>query len=1448
MNFFISLLLFFSPMLVATVVAQDIDGDGVPDAIDLDNDNDGIPDVDECSILPSGLPGYTITFDASNEGWVADNNNTSSFEGSLTHSASGTTTNGGCNFSSVPSPPSSSNYVIWTDVTAGNIYFENTVDINTNLSHVLGGQLEFTWINGVYSGGSISTSLMKVVLRNGTGAQVERDINVSAFVNTGNWHTISLDLNPASWTSGLSVVLSDLAYISIKTENVTNRQIGNAGTTCLDAEYIGLDELRFKEPTCDTDNDGIPDYLDLDSDNDGIPDIVEAGGVDVDGDGIVDNFVDTDNDGLSDIYDTNNGGTAIANNDIDNDGIPDYLDLDSDNDGIPDVVEAGGTDSDGDGIADNFVDSDGDGFNDVVDGDVGNDGIAENTGNAQQTTGADTNGDGVPDSYPEGDPDGDGILNQLDLDSDGDGIPDVVESSGTDSDGDGIADNFVDSDGDGFNDVVDGDVGNDGIAENTGNAQQTTGADTNGDGVPDSYPEGDLDGDGILNQLDLDSDGDGILDVTEAGGTDSDGDGQEDNFIDSDGDGLNDSVDGDVGNDGIAENTGNATTPTGVDANGDGAPDDYPNDDTDGDNHPDWLDIDVDNDGIVDNTEGQPTVGYVAPDGNDTDGDGIDDAYDSDDAIFGGAGSGIDPVDTDGDGTPDNVDTDSDNDGDPDSLEGHDANGDGVVDGNDAPNAGSGIGGLVDSDGDGLLDGFDNNIVNTDPTNSGQQGSSHPNNDNPNTRESDWREINTTYAIDNINTTPVGVTVNGQVLANDFDLEGDNQSITGMTIDTDGDGVPDALVPIGVSTIVAGVNQDGTPNTNAGSLILNPNGTYTFIPTAGFIGEVIYIYEVCDDGTPVACDTATVTIAVAAPPTTSNGAVNAIPDVNSTNGTNPVAGQVLANDTDPDGDPLTVVGTIGIDTNGDGLFDTNAPLGSPVPTGGIDANGNPVTDAGIITQNPDGTYTFTPSSGFTGEVVYEYTACDTATPPICEMTTVTIQVLPELVINTTNANDDNGLIDQGDVLAGNVLINDSDVEGDSQVGGVSLVTGPTNGALVLNPDGSYTYTPNDPNFVGNDEFLYSVCDNGVPQACDTATVYITILEVNKDYGDAPAVYPVAWHRAMLDVDGNNALDGTTDVWVGMQTNFENATLAMDNFDDGITVGNNSGEFPTGVLGGTTFDLNITVNSSQPDVVYYGLWIDWDNDGTYEQFYNGSRVTASPAVAVVTVSVPAGYNGTDTVNVRLRADDDAFAATDAGGARTNGEVEDYSIIVIDLPVEFLSFDAALKGTNLGQLAWSTATELNNDRFEVEHAAPTTGTPVFETIGTVTGSGTTILTQYYQYKVPNLVKGVHYFRIKQIDYDGSYSYSVVRALEVKGKVDKITLYPNPATNQVTIELQELPEEVIQVTVFDNVGQVILDKIVSKQQFISLDTNGLPAANYTVRVQREGVLLKTFKLIIQ
>ena len=153
-----------------------------------------------------------------------------------------------------------------------------------------------------------------------------------------------------------------------------------------------------------------------------------------------------------------------------------------------------------------------------------------------------------------------------------------------------------------------------------------------------------------------------------------------------------------------------------------------------------------------------------------------------------------------------------------------------------------------------------------------------------------------------------------------------------------------------------------------------------------------------------------------------------------------------------------------------------------------------VTDPanGTAVLNPDGTVTYTPDPEFTGEDTFTYEICDNGSPVLCDTATVTITVNPDdSDENDTYANDDAYNTTSDSPIEGNVLDNDTDPEGDDQVVNTTPVVSPENGTLVLNADGTFEYTPN-ADYVGTDSFVYSICDNGTPQACDEATVYLSV--------------------------------------------------------------------------------------------------------------------------------------------------------------------------------------------------------------------------------------------------------------------------------------------------------------------------------------------------------------------
>jgi hypothetical protein len=253
----------------------------------------------------------------------------------------------------------------------------------------------------------------------------------------------------------------------------------------------------------------------------------------------------------------------------------------------------------------------------------------------------------------------------------------------------------------------------------------------------------------------------------------------------------------------------------------------------------------------------------------------------------------------------------------------------------------------------------------------------------------------------------------------------------------------------------------GTPI--GGTSVVNPDGTVTFTPNSGFIGDASFKYAICDNGTPTLCDTATVFVVVYPDPTLVNVAPVAVDDANSTTGTTPVSGTVATNDSDPNaGQTLTYTG-----------------LGNGAK--------------GTATVNPDGTYIYTPNANTSGWDVFSYKVCDNGVPSLCDTAVVSIFVNPTGVLRPNTApvaTPDNPVTNTGTPVTINVKANDYDPNGDALTT-PTITTPPTCGNAVVNTNGTITFTPNT-GFTGVCTFIYQVCDNRIPAMCDTALVSVKV--------------------------------------------------------------------------------------------------------------------------------------------------------------------------------------------------------------------------------------------------------------------------------------------------------------------------------------------------------------------
>ncbi|MEW7290749.1 DUF7507 domain-containing protein [Aquimarina sp. 2304DJ70-9] len=538
----------------------DADGDGVPNHLDLDSDNDGIADVQEAGLIN----GTTLT-DADNDGIIDGASNATVGSNGLFDDAE------------TAPDSNTANYITSnTDLLDSNFDFVDLDSDQDGIPDNVEAQSTAGYItpNGVSDTNGFDTAYggLGIAPENTDGPAdtvpdyLDTDSDQDGVLDAVEGFDTDADGVPDIVPSGVDAEFDGLddafdgtfGYGDPNGNQVTTNPAGELPDTDGDATTAPLVDVDYRDTdddndgilttdenpdpdgdpltndAQDSDNDGTPDYLDaddydgdgtpdtvdLDDDNDGIPDLVELAGndpfLDEDGDGIL-NYLDTTDDGAGDSSTTNytdsNADGIPDVYDFDGDGVPNHLDKDSDNDGIVDIIEAGGTDADGDGEVDYPTPGD---ATSMIDAD--NDGLDDNLDNVGGTV---TTGTPLP--IPNSDTDV--SPNYLDIDADNDGIVDNIEGQSTTG---YVAPSGNDTDNDGVDDSYDPDCS---IA--------TCGL--NGTPITPENTDGLADG---ADYIDQDSDEDGESDTIEAYDTDDDGvaDTVPDN-ADADGDGLDDAFD-----------------------------------------------------------------------------------------------------------------------------------------------------------------------------------------------------------------------------------------------------------------------------------------------------------------------------------------------------------------------------------------------------------------------------------------------------------------------------------------------------------------------------------------------------------------------------------------------------------------------------------------------------------------------------------------------------------------------------------------------------------------------------------------------------------------------------------------------------------------------------------------------------------------------------------------
>ena len=173
----------------------------------------------------------------------------------------------------------------------------------------------------------------------------------------------------------------------------------------------------------------------------------------------------------------------------------------------------------------------------------------------------------------------------------------------------------------------------------------------------------------------------------------------------------------------------------------------------------------------------------------------------------------------------------------------------------------------------------------------------------------------------------------------------------------------------------------------------------------------------------------------------------------------------------------------------------------------------------------------------------------------------------------------------------------------------------------------------------------------------------------------------------------------------------------------------------------------------------------------------------------------------------------------------------------LPIELLSFEAAfIKETGFVELKWSTATEINNDFFTVESSQDGSS---WTEILRKEGAGTTHQLMNYMDYDKHPYDGINYYRLKQTDYNGDYTYSKTIAINILNSIeDKIITFPNPVKNILNIISPGISFE--EIFIIDNKGAIVAQQFnPDLSENIQVDFGGFAVGNYVIKLKTKNTI---------
>ncbi len=173
----------------------------------------------------------------------------------------------------------------------------------------------------------------------------------------------------------------------------------------------------------------------------------------------------------------------------------------------------------------------------------------------------------------------------------------------------------------------------------------------------------------------------------------------------------------------------------------------------------------------------------------------------------------------------------------------------------------------------------------------------------------------------------------------------------------------------------------------------------------------------------------------------------------------------------------------------------------------------------------------------------------------------------------------------------------------------------------------------------------------------------------------------------------------------------------------------------------------------------------------------------------------------------------------------------------LPVELVDFNAVKNNKNEVEVSWKTVSEINNDYFEVEKSQDGVN---FTSFVQIEGAGNSQNELDYATLDRNPFSGISYYRLKQVDFDGHFSYSEIKAVEIDTDV-QVVLFPNPTENVLNVSTSTNRETIVFYQIVDLTGSIIYSNefsVESGKQISVIDVNELKPGVYFIQLSSDNI----------